>query len=66
MNGTREIKVQVRSVYGAPTIYPANDVAEHFAAIAGTKTLSRSVLQRAQLLGFKVTQIEAHPLEMSN
>jgi hypothetical protein len=48
------IEVEVRSVYGVPTIYPSNETARVLAEIAGTKTLTPRVLELARDLGLKV------------
>ena len=56
------IQVQVRSVYGAIKIYPANEAAELIAKIAGTKTISSAQLAYAKQLGFQVEQVEAYQL----
>jgi hypothetical protein len=44
----KTIEVTVKTVYGNEMIYPENKAAHAFAAIAGTKTLSRRVLKIAQ------------------
>lgn len=51
-----EIKVQVRSVYGNDLVYPACPDAARFAEIAGTKTLSHSVLCLIEALGYTIIQ----------
>ena len=51
------IQVFTRTVYGAINIYPANEAAETLASIAGTKTLSIEVIQRAKKLGLTVEQV---------
>ena len=48
------ITVEVRSVYGRDTIYPVDDAAKAFAAIAGTTTLTVSVLKQIIGLGYDV------------
>ncbi len=58
----RVLQVQVKNVYGKATVYPANENAEFFAAIAGTKTLSPLVLSYARRLGFDIKQVEAYQL----
>lgn len=58
----RVLQVQVKNVYGKPVVYPANENAEFFAAIAGTKTLSTLVLSYARRLGFDIKQVEAYQL----
>jgi hypothetical protein len=53
----QSIKVQVRSVYGKPTIYPACRNAQLFADLAKTKTLSHGDLCKIEALGFQVVQV---------
>ena len=48
------ILVQIKNIYGNEMIYPANQTAQHFANIAGTKTLSANTLRNAKLLGFAI------------
>lgn len=54
--------VEVRSVYGNTTIYPANPAAERFAAIAGKKTLSNTDLMNIQALGFVIEESKPNKL----
>jgi hypothetical protein len=42
------LKVKLRSVYGRHAIYPVNDAAAGLAAVAGTATLTPSVLNIAK------------------
>lgn len=58
----RVLQVQVKNVYGKATVYPANETAELFAAIAGTKTLAPVVLAYARRLGFDIQQVEAYDI----
>lgn len=46
--------VEIKTVYGNETIYPANDTAQVFADLIGTKTLSRMKLALIQGLGYSV------------
>ena len=55
------ITVQLRDVYGNRLVYPACAMAHHFAAIAGTKTLSSPVLKHIKAMGFDV-EIEQETL----
>ena len=48
------ITVEVRSVYGRDTIYPVDDAAAHFAAIAGTTTITPEALKHIRALGYAV------------
>lgn len=49
--------VRITSNYGTERIYPACPVADKFALIAGTKTLSRSVVKTVRELGYEVVQV---------
>jgi hypothetical protein len=49
-----EIQVKAKSVYGATLFYPANTAACHLAAIAGSKTLTLTVLRHAKDMGATV------------
>ena len=55
------ILVDIRNVYGQQTIYPANLDADIFAAIAGTKTLTKRTLQYAEQLGYTI-EVKQHVL----
>jgi hypothetical protein len=59
-----QLVVQHRRVYGNPAIYPVNDTAQLFAAIAGTRTLSHPVLEAAEKLGFTII-VEREPVSAS-
>lgn len=48
------IEVEIKTVYGNQQIYPVNDAARAFAAIAGTKTLTAQAVQHIKTLGFSV------------
>lgn len=49
-----KITVALRYNYGQETFYPADEAAQTFASIAGTKTLRPSDLRKIQSLGFEV------------
>ena len=53
------ITVEVRSVYGRDTIYPADDAARAFARIAGTTTLTVPVLKEIIGLGYEIQYRDA-------
>lgn len=53
--------VEPRNVYGVEKIYPANEVAERFARLAGQKTLDQKQLAEIRALGFAV---EAKQVEL--
>jgi hypothetical protein len=48
------IKVQIKSVYGVDTVYPACPKAMAFAAIAKTKTLTNDTLEQIERLGIVI------------
>lgn len=48
------ITIQIKNVFGTNKAYPVCNGAARFAAIAGTKTLSRTVLAHALALGFNI------------
>lgn len=54
------IKVEIKSVYGRDTVYPACPDARRFADIAGTKTLCDRTLTIIQELGYGIEVV--HPL----
>tara|TARA_R110000787_G_scaffold198297_2_gene309447 strand:+ start:461 stop:643 length:183 start_codon:yes stop_codon:yes gene_type:complete len=47
-------RIKIKEVYGKKMYYPINKVAVTFAGIAGTKTVSESVLQAAEGLGYNI------------
>ena len=49
-----KIIIKARSVYGETKFYPANDAAEIFAKIAGTKTLTLATLGHIKSLGLQL------------
>jgi glutamate formiminotransferase len=51
------VQVSVRMVYGVPSIYPVNEAAKIFAAIAGTKTIQTQTLAKAKALGYRIDQV---------
>jgi hypothetical protein len=59
---SKVLLVKIQNVFGVQKIYPANDVAELFAKIAGTKTLSGANITYAAQLGYSIQQVEAYSL----
>lgn len=57
------VQIEVRRVYGVPAIYPVNDTAKIFAMIAGTKTLTKAVVNDIKLLGFTIEQVSTQKWE---
>jgi hypothetical protein len=54
------LQVTVKSVYGTDKVYPANEAANRFAIIAGTKTLTRNTLVNAFALGCGVEVLDRY------
>ena len=50
------VTIIVKQVYGNFVIYPDNENAKTFAAIAGTKTITFPTLQLIKKLGFEVVE----------
>ena len=46
--------IDIKTVYGNEVIYPANDTAQVFADLIGTKTLGRMKLALIQGLGYSI------------
>lgn len=55
-----QITVEIKTVFGNEVIYPVDDAAKQFAAIACTKTLTRQVIEQIKKLGYTV--VVATPL----
>jgi hypothetical protein len=51
---TQTIKIQIRSIYGVDTVYPACPAAVAFASIAGTKTLTHRILCLIEGMGYAI------------
>jgi len=49
-----QIQVQIKTVYGKEAIYPVCEQGKLFAALTGTKTLSRQNLEMIKALGFEI------------
>jgi pyruvate/2-oxoglutarate/acetoin dehydrogenase E1 component len=59
------VKVQIVDVYGKPTYYPTNHIAEMLSHIAGTKTLTPQTLKLAHDMGMVVeAERKIDPLEV--
>ena len=48
------ITVQIKTVYGNEAIYPICDKAKQFAALVGTKTLTRDAIAKIKTLGYSI------------
>jgi len=60
------VVVRAQHVYGERKLYPVNDNAQGLAAIAGTKTLTPSVLTIAREMGFEVSLYQEDPQDIFN
>ena len=58
------VVVRAQHVYGERKLYPVNDNAQGLAAIAGTKTLTPSVLTIAREMGFEVSLYQENPQDI--
>jgi hypothetical protein len=58
-----QITIQMRDVYGEPKAYPADASAEAFAAIAGTKTLTRRTLREVVRIGIVIVELDRYGRE---
>lgn len=52
------VTIEIKDVYGVRTAYPVCENARSFAAIAGTKTLTKDTLRHIKDLGFAVVLAE--------
>jgi hypothetical protein len=62
---TMIVQVRVKNVYGTDTVYPANEAAELFAQIAGTKTLTPQTMHLIRRLGYTVELVDQPPVRPS-
>lgn len=46
--------IKITKNYGNEAIYPVNETAKKFAEIAGTKTMSRKLLNQCKDLGYEI------------
>lgn len=58
-----KITVKIKTNYGNEAIYPICKMAEGFAAIAGTKTLTRETLKTIKKMGFGI-EIESPKISL--
>lgn len=59
-----EIKVLIGHQYGQEVIRPACEKAEMFCQIAGTRTVTRKLVEQVKRLGYTVTVIQNLPKEL--
>jgi len=53
-NSTQTVILEPKDVYGKKMLYPYNDNAKHFSAIAGKRTLDEYDIAQIRALGFEV------------
>lgn len=51
-----KIEIEIRNVYGKPTIYPANQAARDLAELVGAKTLQNRHLALAERMGHEIVE----------
>ena len=54
------IRITLRAVYGKDVAYPACANAQAFAAIAGSKTLTRATLREVLALGYRIDVVDRY------
>ena len=59
------VQITIKSVYGRETIYPACKLAQGFAKLAGTKTLTEDAIRIIIAMGFKVEYVDAYRLKFA-
>jgi hypothetical protein len=57
-----EITVEVKSVFGTDTVYPADETARLFCQLTGRKTLTPADLRTIRQLGYAVNVADAAPV----
>tara|TARA_R110000764_G_scaffold172361_2_gene259240 strand:+ start:517 stop:702 length:186 start_codon:yes stop_codon:yes gene_type:complete len=60
---SNRITIKFKDVYGNRLVYPVCDNAQHFANIAGTKTLSDATLKTIISMGYDI-RLEAETLNL--
>lgn len=60
----RELKVTLGHQYGQEVIHPACDDSRMFCQIAGTKTMTRQLVDQVKVLGYRVAVVPTQPKEL--
>ncbi len=60
-----KITVTLKSVFGNEAIYPADEHARTFCAIAGTKTLTHETLRLIRSLGYEIVFADPRAAELA-
>jgi hypothetical protein len=58
-----KVQITIKSVYGRETIYPVCKLAQGFARIAGTKTLTEDTVRTIVGMGFQIEYVDAFSLK---
>lgn len=61
---TRTLMVTLGHQYGQETIQPACDDSRQFCEIAGTKTMTRRLIDQVKALGYRVEVVPTQPKEL--
>lgn len=59
------VEVNLKSVYGEVKAYPANQAAQLFADLSGTKTLTTQALRTIKALGYEIKSVDALALSFA-
>ena len=57
---TNSIQIEIRNVYGEEKAYPVCHAGQRFAAIAGTKTLTRNTMVNVLAIGFAIQVVDRY------
>jgi hypothetical protein len=57
MEQTKELRIRQREVYGRVRFYPECPLSRTFAALCGTKTLTKGNLDNIMLLGYSIKHV---------
>lgn len=60
----RTLKVTLGHQYGQEIVQPACDDSRQFCEIAGTKTMTRRLIEQVKALGYRVEVIPTQPKEL--
>jgi len=54
----KELTVKITKNYGVEAIYPTDETGRTFAALAGTKTLTRQSIELIKNLGYQINVLQ--------
>jgi len=58
------LTVEIKNQFGRDAIHPINSIAQTFALIAGTKTLTKQHIKYIKTLGYTVQVVSDAPTEL--